>query len=90
MKSMFEQFLSFPALPALDGGEYILHSLTIKRRELSTVYSPQRTLSLILLVSVLVPDMTVRGLSRKFSSREILSAVTAESGTLGGQSCLLS
>ena len=70
---MFEQFLSLPALTVLDGREYIYFAqLSIKRFQ-------QRTLSLILLVSVVVADITVTVLSRKFSFREILSAVTAQS-----------
>ena len=81
---MFEQFLSLPALTVLDGREYIYFAqLSIKRFQ-------KRTLSLILLVSVVVADITLTFLSRNFSFSDLICSNSSEWDSTGGQSCLLS
>ena len=73
MKSMFEQFLSLPPLTVLDGREYIYFAqLSIKRFQ-------QRTLSLILLVSVEVADITVkRSLKKVLIQRDLICSYSSE------------
>ena len=58
--------------------------------ELSIKRLLQRTLSLILLVSVVVADITLTFLSRNFSFSDLICSNSSEWDSRGGQSCLLS